>query len=93
MNISSLKMHALTSHSRVALKKRFCEFLARRSYIQKHLILSNLKELHATFKNSYPDIKTCFSNFCSHHPKCCITVKGTSDAHTIVPAPTIKMLS
>ena len=56
--------------------------IAQRSLMQKHLILSNLKELHAKFKSSYPDIKTCFSNFYSHRPKWCITV-GASGTHTV----------
>ena len=62
-------------------KKDFVS-IAQRSHMQKHLILSNLKELHPKFKTSYPNIKTCFSNFCSHHPKWCITV-GASGTHTV----------
>ena len=62
-------------------KKDFVS-IARRSHMQKRLILSNLKELYAKFKTCYPDIKTCFSNFCSHRPKWCITV-GASGTHTV----------
>ena len=61
-------------------EKRFCEY-SLKSHIQMHLILSNLKEQYAKFKTSYPDIKTCFSNFCSHRPKWCITA-GASVIHT-----------
>ena len=50
------------------LEKNFMS-IVRRSHMQKCLILSNLKELYANFKSSYPDIKTCFSDFCSHCPK------------------------
>ena len=56
--------------------------ITQRSHMQKRLILSNLKELYAEFKSSYPDIKTCFSNFCSHRPKWCITV-GALGTHTV----------
>ena len=53
MNISPLKMHAVTG------KKDFVR-IAQRSHMQKYLILSNLKELYAKFKTSYPDIKIFF---------------------------------
>ena len=62
-------------------KKDFVS-IAQRSHMQNHLILSNLKEQYAKFKTSYPDKKICFSNFCSHHPKWCITV-GASGTHTV----------
>ena len=50
--------------------------------MENYLILSNLKELYAKFKSSYPDIKTYFSNFCSYRQKWCITV-GASCMHTV----------
>ena len=56
--------------------------IARRSHMQKHLNFSNVKELYAKFKSSYPDIKTCFSNFCLHRLKWWITVRA-SGTHTV----------
>ena len=63
-------------------KKDFVS-IARRSHMQKCLIFLNLKELYDKFKTSYPDIKTYFSNLCSHCPKWYITLSWTSGNHTV----------
>ena len=62
-------------------KKDFAS-ISRRTHMQKRLILSNLKELYAKVKNTYPDIKIGFSTFCLHRLKWCITV-GASGTHTV----------
>ena len=87
-----IEFYCNDENSRLMSGKKDFVSIARRSHMQKRLILSNLIELYAKFKTCYPDIKTCFANFCSHRPKWCITV-GASGTHTIKNAPTIKMLS
>ncbi|XP_065665336.1 uncharacterized protein LOC136086777 [Hydra vulgaris] len=77
-----IEFYCSDENSRLISGKKDFVSIARRSHMQKRLILSNLKELYAKFKTCYPDIKTCFSNFCSHRPKWCITV-GASGTHTV----------
>ena len=77
-----IEFYCNDENSRLMSGKKDFVSIARRSHMQKRLILSNLKELNAKFKACYPDIKTCFSNFCSHRPKWCITV-GASGTHTV----------
>ena len=40
--------------------------------VQKQLILANLKEVYAQFKQKYPDKKNGFSKFAILHPKECV---------------------
>ena len=64
-----IELYCNDENSRQMPGKKDFVSIAQRSHMQKRLILSNLKELYAKFKTSYPDIKTCISNFCSHRPK------------------------
>ena len=49
---------------------------------QKRLLLCNLSELYAAFKEKYPDLKIGLSKFCSLHPKWCKNI-GSSGSHTV----------
>ena len=51
-------------------------------YIQRRLVLCNLQEAYAIFKDQYPAIKIGFSMFASNRPKHCI-LAGTSGTHTV----------
>ena len=51
-------------------------------HVQKRLILCNLKELHAAFKNKYPNLKIGFSKFYYLKPKWCVTA-GMSGTHSV----------
>ena len=53
-----------------------------RKHIQKQLILCNLKELHALFRERNPDIKVGFSKFAELRPKECVLV-GASGTHSV----------
>jgi hypothetical protein len=59
---------------RVSIKKNV--------YMQKRLILSNLRELYSSFKWEYPDLKVGFSKFCNLRPKWCI-LAGSAGTHTV----------
>ncbi|XP_012560034.2 uncharacterized protein LOC105846148 [Hydra vulgaris] len=77
-----IEFYCNNENSRLMSGKKDFVSIARRSHMQKRLILSNLKLLYAKFKTCYRDIKSCFSNFCSHRPKSCVTV-GASGMHTV----------
>ena len=49
---------------------------------QKRLMLCNLSELYAAFKEKYPDLKIGLSKFCSLRPKWCKII-GSSGSHTV----------
>ncbi|XP_065075407.1 uncharacterized protein LOC135699120 [Ochlerotatus camptorhynchus] len=51
-------------------------------YIQRRLVLCNLQEVYAIFKDKYPATKIGFSMFASKRPKHCI-LAGTSSTHTV----------
>lgn len=51
-------------------------------YMQKRLILCNLRELYSCFKWEYPDVKVGFSKFCCLRPKWCI-LAGSAGTHTV----------
>jgi len=53
----------------------------KKEHIQKRLILCNLNELYASFKEK-TSLKIGFSKFCSLRPKWCVTV-GASGSHTV----------
>ena len=53
-----------------------------RKHIQKQLILCNLKELYALFRERNPDIKVGFSKFAELRPKECVLV-GASGTHSV----------
>ena len=48
----------------------------------QQLILCNLRELYATFKDKHPDLRNSFSKFASLRPKWYITV-GTKGTHSV----------
>jgi hypothetical protein len=50
--------------------------------VQRRLVMCNLKEAYAIFKQQYPSIKIGFSMFASNRPKHCI-LAGTSGTHTV----------
>ena len=49
-----------------------CQLPGKKDYVsivngvhkQKHLVLCNLREMFAAFKEKYPNVKLGFSNFC-----------------------------
>lgn len=53
-----------------------------RAYVQKRLVLSNLKELYQHFKEKHPNCKVGFSKFAELRPKQCI-LAGGSGTHTV----------
>lgn len=50
--------------------------------VQKKLILSNLKELYASFKKEYSEIKVGFTKFSMLRPAHCV-LAGSSGTHTV----------
>lgn len=50
--------------------------------VQKRLVLCNLKEAHASFKENYPDLKVQFSKFAALRPKYCV-LAGASGTHSV----------
>lgn len=54
----------------------------QRQHIQKKLILCNLKELYATFKEQHLDDNVGFSSFASLRPVNCV-LAGPSGTHTV----------
>lgn len=54
----------------------------KRVRVQKRLLLLNLKELHAFFKESYPEVPVSFSAFVKLRPKHCI-LPGASGTHSV----------
>ncbi|KAJ8670827.1 hypothetical protein QAD02_002086 [Eretmocerus hayati] len=51
-------------------------------YAQKRLVLSTLRELYISFKDSHPEIKIGFSKFAQFRPKHCVWA-GSSGTHTV----------
>ena len=56
--------------------------VARNTHMQKRLLLCDLKELYAAFKQNYPHLKIGFSKFCSLRPKWYVLV-GCSGTHSV----------
>ena len=54
----------------------------RRLHVQKKLVLMNLSELYASFKEKYPHEKIGFSKFASLRPQHCV-LAGSSGTHTV----------
>jgi hypothetical protein len=69
-------------YSRLMPGKKDCVSIARNVKKQKRLLLCDLKELYAAFKQKYPDLKVGFSKFCSLKPKWCVLV-GCSGIHSV----------
>ena len=49
---------------------------------QKRLVLCNLREMYAAFKEKYPNVKLGFSKFCTFRPKWCV-LAGSSGTHSV----------
>ena len=69
-------------YSRQMPGKKDCVSIGKGEYKQKRLILCNLKELHAAFKEKNPNTKIGFSKFCSLRPKWCV-VAGAKGTHSV----------
>ena len=54
----------------------------KRKYIQKQLVLSNLRGVYHEFKERFPDRKIGFSKFVKLRPKHCV-LAGTSGTHSV----------
>lgn len=54
----------------------------KRVHKQRRLILMNLNELHALFKQRFPDFSVGLSKFCELRPKECVTV-GARGTHSV----------
>jgi len=54
----------------------------KREHVQKRLVLCNLSELYALFKEKYPDAKVGLSKFSELRPRNCI-LAGASGTHTV----------
>lgn len=54
--------------------------------VQKHLLLSNLKEAYQLLKEEQPDIQVGFSTFASLRPKECV-LAGASGTHSVCVCP------
>ena len=53
-----------------------------KSYIQKRLVLYNLRELYLKFKQQYPGLKIGFSKFVECRPKYYV-LAGSSGTHSV----------
>ena len=69
-------------YSRLLPGKKDVVSIGRNVHKQKRLLLCNLKELYASFKEKYPNARLGFSKFCSLRPKWCITA-GASGVHSV----------
>jgi len=76
------KFYQDDQYSRLMPGKKDCISLGKNVYEQKRLILCNLDELYAVFKEVYPDVKVGFSKFCYLRPKWCV-IAGSSGTHAI----------
>ena len=56
--------------------------ISRNIHMSKRLILCNLKELYAAYKERFPDHNIGFSKFCSLRPKWCI-LAGPKGTHSL----------
>ena len=49
---------------------------------QKRIVLCNLREMYAAFKEKYLNVKLGFSKFCTFRPKWCV-LAGSSGTHSV----------
>ena len=56
--------------------------IAKGDHKQKHLVLCNLREMYAAFKEKYPNVKLGFSKFCIFRPKWCVLARS-SGTHSV----------
>ena len=67
-----------------------CQMPGKKDYVsiakgvhkQKRLVLCNLKEMYAAFKEKYLNVKLGFSKFCTFRPKWCV-LAGSSGTHSV----------
>ncbi|GBM58677.1 hypothetical protein AVEN_256460-1 [Araneus ventricosus] len=72
-------------NSRICPGKKYCISVAsenERVLKQKRVILYNLKELYAAFKEQHKDLKIGQSKFCSLRPRECVTA-GNKGIHSV----------
>ena len=62
------------------VKKTVC--IAKWVHKQKCLVLCNLRDMYADFKEKYPHVKLGFSKFCTFWPKWCV-LAGSSGTHSV----------
>lgn len=65
-------------------KKDFVSVMVKgeRKHLKKILVLCNLKEAYATFKDKYPETKRGFSKFAELRPKQCV-LGGSCGTHSV----------
>ena len=68
--------------SRLLPGKKDCVSISKGVHQQKRLLLLNLNELYAAFKNKFPNEKIGYSKFCMLRPKWCVTV-GSMGTHSV----------
>ena len=69
-------------HTKLMSGRKDSVIIKRNVHKRRRLLLCNLKEAYATFKEGHTDIKIGFSKFCSLRPKWCVTV-GSSGTHSV----------
>ena len=69
-------------YSRTMPGKKDFVSIKRNVHMQKRLLLCNVNELFAQFKEEHPNIKICRSSFASLRPKWCVTV-DTTGSHSV----------
>ena len=79
---SVLAFYEVDEYTRLMPGKRNCVSLGKKEYRQKRLLLCNLNELHAAYKQKHPAHKIGLSKFCSLGPKWCVTV-SSSGTHSV----------
>jgi len=77
-----VKFYLDDRYSKVLPGRRDVISLGGGAYEQKRLLLCNLNELFALFKNEFSDHKIGLSVFCSLRPKWCVTA-GAKGVHTV----------
>ena len=74
---SVLAFYEDDEYTRLKPGKRDCVSLGKKEYHQKRLLLCNLKERLAAYKEKKPAHKIGLSKFCSLRPKWCVTVSSS----------------
>lgn len=75
-------MYENDEYSRQMPGKKDYVSIAKGVHKQKHLILCNLDELYAAFKQKYPNVKVGFSKFSQLRPKWCV-LAGSKGTHSV----------
>ena len=77
-----IKMYEDAEFSRQLPGKKDCVSIGKGVHKQKRLILCNLPEMYAAFKEKYPNVKLEFSKFCELRPKWCV-LAGSTGLHSV----------